>query len=266
MSIRALWACFLAGFRRWSAYRAATAAGAFTNTMFGLTKASITVAAIGAAGGTLAGYDVRAGATYAWLTQALLGPVYVFHWDELAQRVRTGDIAVDFARPVDLQLSWLAADLGRAAVTVLPRGIPPIVVGALTFGLTGPDEVDAYVLGALSIVLAVSISFLCRFAVNLCAFWLIEIRGALTLYMVVSGVLCGLIIPVHWFPSWLKALANATPFPSTLQTPVDILSGRVTGVEAVGVFVVQIGWLVATLVLGRLVLARGTHRLVVQGG
>ncbi len=266
MSIRAFWACFAAGFRRWSAYRTATAAGAFTNTMFGLTKASITVAAIGAAGGTLAGYDARAGATYAWWTQALLGPVYVFHWNELAQRVRTGDIAVDFARPVDLQLSWLAADLGRAAFSILPRGIPPIAVGALTFGLTGPGSGWLYALGALSIVLAVSISFCCRFALNLCAFWLIEIRGAITLYMVASGVLCGLIIPVHWFPFWLRALANATPFPSTLQTPVDILSGRVMGAEAVGMFAVQAGWLVATLILGRLVLARATQRLVVQGG
>lgn len=266
MPVRALWACFVAGFRRWSAYRAATAAGAFTNTMFGLTKASITVAAIGAAGGTLAGYDARTGATYAWLTQALLGPVHVFQWSELAQRVRTGDIAVDFARPVDLQLSWLAADLGRATYSLLPRGLPPIVVGALTFGLTGPSQVWPYLLGALSTVLAVAISFFCRFALNLCAFWLIEIRGAVTLYMVASGVLCGLIVPVHWFPSWLQAVAHATPFPSMLQAPVDILSGRVVGADAIGAFVVQVGWLVVTLLLGRVVLARATHRLVVQGG
>lgn len=266
MSLRAFWACLVAGFRRWAAYRVATAAGAFTNTVFGLTKASITVAAIGAAGGTLAGYDARTGATYAWLTQALLGPVYLFQWSELAQRVRTGDIAVDLARPVDLQLSWWAADLGRAAYALLPRGIPPIVVGAATFGLTGPGAVWPYLLGAASLVLAVSISFFCRFALNLCAFWLVEIRGAVTLYMVTCGVLCGLIIPVHWFPRWLEALANATPFPSMLQAPVDILSGRVLGGAAVGTFAVQAGWLVATLVLGRLVLGRATRRLVVQGG
>lgn len=266
MSIRALWACFVAGFRRWSAYRVATAAGAFTNTVFGLTKASITVAAIGAAGGTLAGYDARTGATYAWLTQALIGPVHVFQWNELAERVRTGDIAVDFSRPVDLQLSWWAADLGRAAYTFLPRGLPPIVVGALTFRLTGPGQVWPYLLGAVSIVLAVSISFFCRFALNLCAFWLIEIRGAVTLYMVTSGVFCGLIVPVHWFPRWLEVIANATPFPSMLQAPVDILSGRVLGAEAMATFGVQVGWLVATLVLGRMVLARATQRLVVQGG
>jgi ABC-2 type transport system permease protein len=244
----------------------ATAAGAFTNTMFGLTKASITVAAIGAAGGSLAGYDARTGATYAWLTQALLGPVNVFHWDELAQRVRTGDIAVDLGRPVDLQLSWWAADLGRAAFSLLPRAIPPLVVGALTFGLTGPHALWPYLLGALSVVVAVSISFLCRFALNLVAFWLVEIRGVLTLYMVASGVLCGLIIPVHWFPPWLKAFAYSTPFPSFLQAPVDILSGRAAGADALTTFGVQLLWVAVLLVLGRVVLQRATRKLVVQGG
>ena len=266
MPVGGLWACFAAGFRRWSSYRLATAAGAFTNTFYGLTKASITVAAIGAAGGTLAGYDARTGATYAWLTQALLGPVHVFQWSERAQRVRTGDIAGDVGRPVDVQLSWLAADLGRAAYSVLPRAVPPIVVGALTFGLTGPAGVWPYALGAASVAVAVAVSFFCRFALNLCAFWLIEIRGAITLYMVTSGVLCGLVVPVHWFPRWLETVADATPFPSMLQAPVDILSGRVHGATAVGTFGVQVGWALATMALGRLVLVRGTRRLVVQGG
>lgn len=260
--MRSYLAFFRAGFRRWSGYRVATAAAAFTNTAFGLTKASITVAAVASAGGTLAGYDARSAATYAWLTQALLGPVHVFQWQELAQRVRTGDIAVDLARPVDLQLSWLAADLGRAAYSLVPRGLPPLVVGALTFGLTGPSTPLPYLLGLLSVILAVAVSFSCRFALNLVAFWLLDVRGAVTLYMVASGTLCGLIIPVHWFPDWLRVLAAATPFPSMLQAPVDVLSGRAT-VEPV---LVQLLWLVATLLLGRVVLARATRKLVVQGG
>ena len=120
------------GFRRWSTYRMATAAGAFTNTVFGFVRAAVVVATVGAAGGALAGYDATAAATYAWLTQALIAPVNVFGWQELALRVRTGDIAVDLSRPVDAQLAFLAADLGRAAFTMIPRGAPPMIAGALT--------------------------------------------------------------------------------------------------------------------------------------
>lgn len=254
------------GFRRFSAYRSATAAGAVTNTVFGLIKASITVGVIGAAGGELAGYDALTGATYAWLTQAVIAPVHVFGWTELAQRIRTGDIAVDLARPVDLQMSALAGDLGRAAFQVLPRGLPPLLAGALVTGLALPHAVLPYVLGTVALVLGVGISFLCRWLVNIAAFWLIELRGLMTLYVVAVSLLSGVVIPVHWFPSWLAALAGSSPFPSMVQTPVDLVMGRVRGSEALGLVGVQVLWFVALLLAGRVAMSRGVRTVVVQGG
>src|SRR3954468_15479475 len=178
----------------------ATVAGAVTNTVFGVVKASITVAAIAAAGGALAGYDAQQGATYSWLVQALLASVGLFGWRELADRIRSGDIAVDLARPVDLQLSGLGTDLGRAVYMLLPRGLPPLLVGLVFFDVALPLGPMPYLLTAISLPVAVAISFACRFLVNLAAFWLMDIRGAMTLYVVASNVLAGLIVPVHWFP------------------------------------------------------------------
>lgn len=264
--MRPLTALAVAGFRRWSAYRAATVAGAVTNSVFGLLRAAITVAAVGAAGGTIAGYSALDVATYSWLAQAMIAPITLGAWKELADRVRTGDISVDLGRPVDLQLSWLAADLGRATFVLLPRALPPLAVGAVTTGLGLPTAGWSYLLGAVSVVLAVVISFGIRFVVNLSAFWLLDVRGVLTLQMVVSNVLCGFIIPVAWFPPWLGAIAAATPFPSMLQSPVDVLSGRVLGLDAAEVVAVQALWALAVLGAGRLVLSRATRRLVVQGG
>ena len=254
------------GWRRWSAYRSAALAGAVTNTVFGLIKAAITMGAVGAAGGTLAGYGPVEGATYAWLAQALIAPVNVFWSNDLVDRIRTGDIAVDLARPVDPQLAYLATDPGRAAFSLVPRGAPPLLVGALVTGLALPGQMLPYLLGMVSIVLAVVISFACRWLVSLAAFWLIEMRGAATLYLMVSNVLCGLVVPVHWFPDWMAGVAAATPFPSMLQAPIDVIMGRETGLAALGVIGVQLAWAAAVLLAGRLIWALGTRRLVVQGG
>ncbi len=264
--VRAAWAFAAAGFRRYAQYRAATAAGAFTNAVFGLLRASILTAAVASAGGRLGGYDSAGVATYAWLTQAVLATVHVFAWTELADRVRTGDVAVDLARPVDLQWQLLAADLGRAAYVLVPRALPPLLVGALTFGLRLPGAPASYALGFLALLLAVAISFAGRFLLNLAAFWLLDLRGPLTVYVIVSNLLCGLVVPVHWFPPWLAAVAAATPFPSMVQTPVDILSGRISGFAAVHAVALAAGWLLLALLAGRGVLARATRRVVVQGG
>lgn len=264
--MRAVWALVGAGFRRHASYRGAIAAGALSNSVFGVLRASIVTATIVSAGGELGGYAVASGVTYAWVSQALIAPLQIFTWDELALRVRTGDIAVDLARPVDLQLQYAAADVGRASAITLPRALPPLVIGAMTFGLALPRTPTTYLAGVTAVVLGVGVSFACRYLVNLCAIWLLDVRGLLTVYVTISSVLCGLVIPVHWFPGWLAALARATPFPSMLQAPADILTGRVTGAAMPALLGTQLAWLVGMITAGRVVQHFGTHRLVVQGG
>ena len=152
----------LAGFRRYSTYRLAIFAGVFTQSVFGFIRVSVLFAAIAAAGGTLAGYDVQEVSTYVWLGQALLAPVALFPWSEVADRIKSGEIAVDLARPVDPLLGWWAVDLGRASFQLLTRGPPPLIIGALTVGLALPESWTAYPLGSVSLVLGISISFFAR--------------------------------------------------------------------------------------------------------
>lgn len=255
-----------AGFRRWSTYRQAAVAGVFVNTVFGVIKLSILLAVADSAGGTVAGYDRVGLSTYAWMSQGLIAVVVIFAWTELADRIRTGDIAVDLSRPVDLQLAWLAADLGRAVWALLSRAIVPILFGAVLFGFRVPGSPLVLVLLPVSITLAVVVSFACRFLVNLAAFWLTEIRGLVMFYILVAGLLGGHLVPVQLFPGWLRAAAYATPFPAIIQWPIDLVTGQATGWAVGGVVAAQLGWAVVLLGLGRLVLSRATRRLVVQGG
>jgi ABC-2 type transport system permease protein len=255
-----------AEFRRYSTYRLAIFAGVVTQSVFGFIRMGVLFAAIAAAGGTLAGYDQLSASTYVWLGQALLAPIAIFGWIEIAERVSSGEIAVDFSRPADLQLAWWARDLGRACFQLLARGLPPLVIGAVTVGIALPQSWTAYPLGLVSLILAVSISFTVRFLVNMIAFWTLDVRGFVGLYIVVAGPLCGLFIPVHVFPEWLRILAYATPFPSMLQSPIDVLSGYVLDAAAAAVVATQFAWLAGLVGLARVVQWRAGRRLVVQGG
>ena len=184
----------------------------------------------------------------------------------LVDRVKNGDVAVDFLRPIDIQLGYLAADLGRAACTLIPRGIPSVIFGYLTFGLALPASPWPYLLGAVSVLCAVTLSFLSLFAVGLIGFWVVETRGIRVLYQICGTFLAGLFVPVHMFPEGLRVFAHATPFPSILQAPIDILSGRVLGTEAMTVVATQAVWIVVIGIAGRMLLAAGRRRLEVQGG
>jgi ABC-2 type transport system permease protein len=264
--VRVYWRLLAAGVRRQSTYRLAALGGLVANVTFGLLKVAILFATVRAAGGELSGYDVGAMSAYIWISQGLLGSVNLFGRSDMAERIRTGDVAVDFLRPVDVQAAAVTTEVGQSLFALLPRGLPSVVIGALVVGMDLPASPASYVVGAVSVVLGIVISCTTVYLVSACGFWLVDNRGVQILYMVVSGFLAGLFVPIWLFPEWLRRLAELTPFPSMLMYPTDVLSGRVGAADGTVLVLMQLGWLAVTVLLGQLMTRAGRHRLEVQGG
>ncbi|HEY0949782.1 ABC transporter permease [Nocardioides sp.] len=257
---------FVAGFRRQSTYRLAALGGLVANTTFGLLKVALLFAAVDAAGGELSGYDVGTMSAYIWISQGLLGSVNLFGRTDMAARIKDGDVAVDFLRPLDVHLASVTTEVGRSVFALIPRGLPSVAIGALVVGMSMPDDAPGYLLGALSILLGIVVSATTVYLVAVTGFWLVETRGLEIMYMVVSGFFAGLFVPIRLFPDWLHAIATATPFPSMMMYPVDVLSGRVDGAAALGLVGLQLLWLATTIAAGQLATRAGRRRLEVQGG
>ncbi len=112
-----------------------------------------------------------------------------------------------------------------------------------------------------------SICFACRFLVNAAAYWLLDARGPQVAWTLTSGVLGGLYFPIWFLPhDAALALIIATPFPSVIQLPLDVLVERGPLSEQALLLAVQAGWAVAMLALCRWVERQGEKKLVVQGG
>lgn len=263
--MRLYWEVARRGFSRYASYRAATLAGLFTNLMFGFMRGYVLLAVLRHRP-EIGGFDATDTITYVFLTQGLLMVTMLWGYSEVAQRVRTGDIATDLTRPLDVQGWYLSQDLGRSAYHLLSRGIPPFLVGAAFFSVRLPEHLVMWMAFGVSVFLAVCVSFALRFLANLASFWLLDGRGVGAAYGLTVNLLSGFLIPVSFFPGWLEAVARATPFPSILQLPIEVFLEKPDGLEVVGVLAVQAGWALALLAVGRAVLAAGTRRLVVQGG
>jgi ABC-2 type transport system permease protein len=260
------WRILVGGFRTQTTYRAAMLGGLVANATFGFLKAAVLLATVRAAGGEVAGYDAGAMSAYVWLSQGLLGAVNFFGGSDFAERVRTGDVAVDFARPISPQLAAMAHEIGKSAATLLPRGVPSVLIGALVVGMTMPTTPLPYVLGMLSLALGMTVSAAVVQLLATAGLWLVETRGLQVLYMVVSGFFAGLFVPISLFPGWLRTIAEATPFPSMMMYPIDILSARVDFAGSARLFATQVVWLVAVVGLGACATHAGRRRLEVQGG
>jgi ABC-2 type transport system permease protein len=264
---RSFFALAGAGFRRYSTYRQATVAGIFTNTVFGFLNCSVMLAVSKATGGRVAGYQGAQLVTFIWIKQGLLATVGLWGDTGLADRIRSGDVVADLLRPIHPVLNYLGTDLGRAGFQVLTRSTVPMVVGALAFELYAPRRLGTYPMFAMSVILAVLLCFACRYLVNACTYWILDVRGPQFAWIVLSSLLGGLSFPIRFLPGPLVvALWLGTPFPSLLQAPVDIFVERVPATTQFGLLAVQAVWAALAFAACVVVQRRAEYRLVVQGG
>ncbi|WP_020575771.1 ABC transporter permease [Actinopolymorpha alba] len=255
-------------FRRYATYRAATAAGVFTNSVFGFIMA-FTYIALWHARPQLGGYDVADAVTYVWLGQSLLAPAALFgggFQDEFSERIRSGDVAIDLYRPVDLQSWWLASDLGRAAFQFLGRGILPTFFGALAFDLTLPPRPGTWLAFLCAVFLGVVVSFGIRYLVCLTAFWLMDSTGVQQVAGFCGMFFSGMVLPLTVFPGWLGDVSLLLPWAACLQVPVDVFLGKHEGVQLLQTLGFQAIWAVVLLLAGRALSSLATRKVVVQGG
>jgi ABC-2 type transport system permease protein len=255
-------------FRRYSTYTAATLAGIFTNSVFGVII-SFTYIAVWEQNPRAGGYDVSDALTYAWLAQALIMTVGIWGTgvtDEVSERIRTGDVAIDLYRPVSFLGWYLASDLGRAFYHLLTRGLAPTVVGFLLFDLRGPAGPVAVLAFLASVGAAVAVCFAIRMLVALSAFWLLD-AGGLRAFMVIAGAFfSGLTVPLVLFPGALRDVVLALPWATFIQVPADIWLGQRSGSGVLTGLAFQAAWAAALLLTCGVVRHRAGRKVVVQGG
>jgi ABC-2 type transport system permease protein len=258
----------LRAFRRYSTYRAATMAGIFTSLVFGFISA-FTYAALWDARPHVGGYELKDAITFAWLAQSigLVGALFGGGFrDELSERIRNGDVAIDLYRPVDLQAWWLASDLGRAAFQVLSRGLVPTVAGGLIFQIAFPTSVLTWLAFLAALLLGAVVCFSINYLFVLTTFWLMDSRGVMQLSTVLAAFFSGMLLPINVFPGWFGELARVLPWSAALQIPIDVYLEKYQGAELLQPLGFQLIWAVVLWAAGLALTSLATRRVVVQGG
>ncbi|MBN1992397.1 MAG: ABC-2 family transporter protein [Anaerolineae bacterium] len=263
--MRLFWEISKLSLQRHLTYRAATIAGLLTNIFFGLLRASVLVALYGMRP-EVADISVQGAITYTGLTQAIIAYLSIFGWYEIMNSVYSGEVGADLLKPLSYFNFWLAQDMGRAAVSLVLRGLSIMVIYALLFEITLPTTAGQWSAFAVALVLGLLVSFAWRFLVNLAAFWTPNALGLGRFAFGLTWVMSGFFMPLRFFPDWFVTLCRLTPFPAMVNTIVEIYLGVLTGRAVLWALLGQVIWLVILTGLGQLVLRAGVRRLVIQGG
>lgn len=247
-------------------YRAAAWAGTGTRLFWGLIRVMIFEAFYrsAAAAQPMSYPDV---VTYVWLGQAFLTLIPFSAADaELRAMVRTGTVAYELLRPVDLYGFWYARAVAVRSTPALLQAPPVFAVGFLLFGMRLPPSAESAAAWLLATAGALLLSSAITTLMSVSLLWTLSGEGASRLMPAFTYMLSGLAIPLPLCPPWLRALLEILPFRGMIDTPFRLYVGHLSPAELPGLLAHQLVWTVALVLLGRHLLARAQRRMVVQGG
>lgn len=203
---------------------------------------------------------------YIWLGQAMLG---MLPWNlerDIQQMVRTGTVVYELLKPVDLYWLWFYRALAMRSIPTLMRAVPMFVAAGIFFRLTPPPTVASGIAWVISMIGALLLSSAISTLLNISMLWTISGEGIARLMMTFSMIFSGSVVPLPFFPSWAQRALDFMPFRGIVDLPFRIYTGHIPPAEIGWVFLHQMLWSLAFIAVGRMALARGTRRLVVQGG
>ena len=184
-------------------------------------------------------------------------------WHVIQAEIRSGDVAIHWARPIDYGLWHLAGFLGEAVV----RAPLTFAVGAAIVWLrTGELALSPAALVALpGFALALVLTFAVELVVGLSAFWTEDAAGW-SLLVAMSRLLAGgVLMPLEMLPGWLAEALRWLPFPAMIYGPARLLADP-DPAAAAALLATQAAWLAVLGGIARLMLAAAQRRVFVHGG
>lgn len=211
---------------------------------------------------------LAATATYVWFQQACFR-MLVSSDGELTSIALKGDIVYHLVRPVDQYWYWFARSLAQKVMGCALRAVPMLIFALLLpkgIGLSLPHSLPHLLLCLVSL----SMGFVVVSAVETISSGIVirtlDNRGITTMLSMIRIFLSGNIIPLTMFPDSWQRFAALNPFAQIIDTPIRMYTGECALSAAPGLLALQLGWLLALVLIGRRIWTVNLRRVIVQGG
>lgn len=192
----------------------------------------------------------------------------------ISDDIRDGSVSMRLIKPLSYRTQLFFQGLGDVVCAIVFFGLPFFVI-LLLFG-TQIDMGFAItpvegVCFALSCILSLVLNYLISFSFGMIVFFTINSFGIWQLKQAIERMFSGALIPLAFFPGWLRIVANFLPFGQTQYVPVTILMNSMTGMyeSNVDIFIslgIQLAWIAGFAILTSLLWRKAVKRMVVLGG
>ena len=246
-------------------YRGAVVGGIICQVFFGLILIALYRALYQSRPQTI---PIESVTTYVWLQQAFFRMLLASDGD-LLDKIRTGSIAYDLCRPLQLYGYYYVRIMAQKLVGSLMRAAPMLVFASLLpkgWGIEAPVSPAAFLVAVMGLLLG--LLCVCALENITMAFTMrtLDSRGVQAMLNLLMMTLSGNILPLTLFPDSWQKVVTLLPYAQLLDAPIRLYSGQWPLTEAPRVLLTQCVWTLLLVHLGLLLWKQNQKRLVIQGG
>jgi len=197
----------------------------------------------------------------------VLAIIYTFFVeDKIRQKIRQGNVALDFIKPVNVFFMYFMEDVGDSLTGVIQRAVPILVFAALFVIIPVPYSLVHFLL----FIISASISFLLLWLLSalfaLLYFKFIDLGPLSNVKNYLIIILSGSLVPIWFYPESVQRILEYLPFIYIYQLPLGIFIGREDFRGALIGIGLQIVWCVLTALLFNFCRKRIEKAIIAQGG
>ncbi len=197
----------------------------------------------------------------------------------IGDKVYEGDIAVELTKPISYQLVVLYTAVGQAVFNLLFKGVPVFILFGYVLDISVPFDPTRLLLAVLSCVLGFVTYFLIDLSLGSVAFWIMQTYGVNMFKNVFMAFCAGGIMPLDFYPAFLRDVLAVMPFKGCFYTPLAICLGikpqesalydwllaHVPSYELL-LITEQLVWVLVVLGVSQLLWKKALRKIVILGG
>ena len=206
--------------------------------------------------------------TYVWLQQAFFR-MQLSSDPDLLDKIRTGAIAYDLCRPIQLYGYYYARIMAQKLVGSLLRAAPMLIFALLLpegWRISPPASLPALCAAALGLFMG--LLCVCALENITMAFTMrtLDSRGVQAMLNLLMMTFSGNILPLTLFPDAWQRVITLLPYAQVMDAPIRLYTGQWPLSQAFQVLALQAAWTLALAGLGLMFWRQNQKRLALQGG
>lgn len=214
---------------------------------------------------TLASYDWNAMKSYLLVTFVCNTLLSWYSESAISRKIVSGEVALDLVKPLNFGKARLAETLGASFFEAIIIILISFIL-IITLKIQVPSQFVNWIAYIGFVIMGVFIKFYIVYIFSLFTFFTAAYEGVVWMRTAITRLLSGGLLPLSFFPEYVRMIFDKLPFKYIVAVPADIFLGRIAVSEMKMIFLAEVVWIIALYIIAEALFKICIRKVTIYGG